>query len=202
MQLLQAENKQLAYLAFLAKYLANHLNHVNLLVRPQLIQVAGGAERQASIAEGARSPAAAWSRGTWSQLLAPAKMSPSGGPCCRQGAGGGGGSGAGAGGWRRGSGAPIGLPTGGSGSESTNGFTPWSLHARESAASSASGQGARQSAHAAGRARARDRARHARWYWWWHTGHKVRRRRSAPFVEIGSKQTGHTDGETGGDGQA
>lgn len=38
MQLLQAENKQLAYLAFLAKYLANHLNHVNLLVRPQLIQ--------------------------------------------------------------------------------------------------------------------------------------------------------------------
>ena len=130
--------------------------------------------------------------------MAPARMSPSGGPCCRQGAGGGGGSGAGAGGWRRGPGAPIGLPTGGSGSESTNGFTPWSLHARESAASSASGQGARQSAHAAGRARARDRARHARWYWWWHTGHKVRRRRSAPFVEIGSKQTGHTDGETGG----
>ena len=39
MQLLNAENKQLAYLASLAKYLANHLNPVNLLVRPQLIQV-------------------------------------------------------------------------------------------------------------------------------------------------------------------
>ena len=38
MQLLNAENKQLAYLAPLAKYLANHLNPVNLLVRPQLIQ--------------------------------------------------------------------------------------------------------------------------------------------------------------------